>query len=387
MAEIIVTGKTVDEAVEEGCRQLGLTRDEIRYEILEMPQKVLFFSKPAKVKVSKVEEEFSVHDLLYGGDTVQQQKKEKKERKEKDSKEKKNQKQQQKEKKKQEENGEKQQKKQEKPTKSENEEKAAASAEKKEKKKKNKPEKKQENTSKKEETAETAEDDGAAETILEMIQEQDLPERAVHSLEFLKQIAAAYGAENVEYSFARTERGVCIMLSGEDAPMLIGRRGELMDAIQYLCTVGSSREGGDYCRVSLDIEGYRSRREKSLQELAARTASKVKKNRRSQTLDAMNPYERAIVHAAVQKIDGVSSHSVGSEPHRKVVITLDGAQERRSRGNRRSGKFDRSESSDRTEQSGSETASAPKVHMDIPVKKELKSTEEFIGNLYGKIEL
>ena len=66
MAEIITTGKTVDEAVEEACRQLAATREEVKVEILEMPQKILFFSKPAKVKVTRTEAEFSVHDLLYG---------------------------------------------------------------------------------------------------------------------------------------------------------------------------------------------------------------------------------------------------------------------------------------------------------------------------------
>ena len=233
--------------------------------------------------------------------------------------------------------------------------------------------------------ADENEEELAAEVILEMIPENELPERAVKALTFLKQIVDAYGAKNVEYTFARTERGVCIQIGGQDAPMLIGKRGELMDAIQYLCTVGSSRDGGDYCRVSLDIEGYRARREKALRGVAAKTAAKVLRVRRSQALEPMNPYERAIVHSEIQKIEGVSSHSVGSEPRRKVVITLEGeGGEDRRRGRRnRSGKSG-SFAGKKTEQA----PSVPKVRMsDIPVKKELKSTEEFIGNLYGKIEL
>ena len=153
-----------------------------------------------------------------------------------------------------------------------------------------------------------------------------------------------------------------------------------MDALQYLCTVASSREEGEYCRITLDIEGYRARREESLRELAAKVAAKVKKNRRSQTLEPMNPYERRIVHAAVQKIDGVDSHSIGTEPYRKVIITLEGAsQDRRNRSRGR-----RNDSSDRRAE---KQQSAPQVKAPIPVRKELKSQEEFIGNLYGKIEL
>ena len=190
------------------------------------------------------------------------------------------------------------------------------------------------------------------------------------------------GLEKIDYSFAKTERGIRIILNGEDAPVLIGRRGDTMDALQYLCTVASSREDGEYCRITLDIEGYRARREESLRELAAKMAAKVKKNRRSQTLEPMNPYERRIVHAAVQKIDGVASHSIGTEPYRKVIITLEGAsQDRRGRG-RGGRKSDGGEN-----RNNRQPVSAPQVKTPIPVRKELKSQEEFIGNLYGKIEL
>ena len=156
-----------------------------------------------------------------------------------------------------------------------------------------------------------------------------------------------------------------------------------MDALQYLCTVASSREDGEYCRITLDIEGYRARREESLKELAAKISAKVKKNRRSQTLEPMNPYERRIVHAAVQKIDGVDSHSIGTEPYRKVIITLEGDSQDRRRGNRGGRRKD----SDSRKNRQQETAPAPQVKTPIPVRKELKSQEEFIGNLYGKIEL
>ena len=407
MAEIITTGKTVDEAVEEGCKQLGVSRDEISIEVLEMPQKILFFSKPAKVKITQKRDEFSVHDLLYGDDHKPEkkkaEKKEQKEQKEQNNSKKQNQKQKNKDKEEKQNQPKEEKKKTEKAeVKTENAPKEQKKDQKKDQKKEQKSGKKEQKNTVKEakkqqkpeekklaavtvlDEPEDNDEDLSAEVILETIQENELPGRAVKALSFLKEIVSAYGAKEVEYSFAKTERGVCIQIGGEDAPMLIGKRGELMDAIQYLCTVGSSRDSGDYCRVSLDIEGYRARREKALRGVAAKTASKVLRIHRSQALEPMNPYERAIVHSEVQKIKGVSSHSVGSEPRRKVVITLEGeGGEDRKRSRRgRSGKV----SGER--RSSEHTPSVPKVRMsDIPVKKELKSTEEFIGSLYGKIEL
>ena len=402
MAEIIATGKTVDEAVAEGCRQLNVSRDEVSVEVLEMPQKILFFSKPAKVRVTRKNDEFSVHDLLYGSEDEHRPGKKAEKKEQNNKKQNNNPKQKNKENKEGKQNQTVNEKKDEKkkndkpvtkeeaPAKEQKKEQKAVKAEQKNSSKESK--KKQKKVEKKEATvkivdteAEENDEDLAAEVILEMIPENELPERAVKALTFLKQIVDAYGAKKVEYTFARTERGVCIQIGGQDAPMLIGKRGELMDAIQYLCTVGSSRDGGDYCRVSLDIEGYRARREKALRGVAAKTAAKVLRVRRSQALEPMNPYERAIVHSEVQKIEGVSSHSVGSEPRRKVVITLEGEggeDKRRGRRNRsgKSGSF----AGKKTEQA----PAVPKVRMsDIPVKKELKSTEEFIGSLYGKIEL
>lgn len=381
MAEIITTGKTVDEAVEEACRQLGASRDEITVEILEMPQKILFFSRPAKVKVSRAEADFSVHELLYGDgqhDRKAPVKKEQNQKPKKDQKQKSKEQEKEQKSRKTEENRQNRENEHKQENNQKKEQKNAANEQKKTKKAAEKKEKREDKRTEEDLTAVTEN------ITAELIPEDQLPERAVKSLNFLKEIVAAYGAKEVTYQFAKTERGVCIQIGGEDAPMLIGKRGELMDAIQYLCTVGSSREGGDYCRVSLDVEGYRSRREVALRSLAGKTAAKVKKNRRSMSLEPMNPYERAIVHSEVQKIEGVSSHSVGSEPRRKVVITLEGAssdegRRNRRRGNSRSGKF--------TEETPAETTAAKVRMSDIPVRKELKSTEEFIGNLYGKIEL
>ena len=96
-----------------------------------------------------------------------------------------------------------------------------------------------------------------------------------------------------------------------------------MDAIQYLCTLVCNRAGGDeMSKLSLDVAGYRAKREKTLIALAEREAAKVKKSRYNKTLEPMNPYERRIVHSAIQEIEGVKSESVGYEPNRRVVISL-----------------------------------------------------------------
>ncbi|MBP0969424.1 MAG: Jag N-terminal domain-containing protein, partial [Oscillospiraceae bacterium] len=368
MSEIVMTGKTVEEALELACRELGVTRDEVTYQIIEMPQKVLFWSKPAKITVRVKEEEFSLSDLFkdYGSDDGR-----KNGNAEKGSREQKNQKNKNQKNKNQKATAEpraqeqaaepeKKEEKKDKPAGEQETAKEPGNGKNKKKKNKNRGNgKKEENKAKENKPEETAareneipmpEDDGPEE-VLEPVEEKDLPARAVYALAYLKEIAAVMGLKDITYSFAKTERGIRILLNGKDAPVLIGRRGDTMDALQYLCTVASSREDGEYCRITLDIEGYRARREESLRELAAKMAAKVKKNRRSQTLEPMNPYERRIVHAAVQKIDGVDSHSIGSEPYRKVIITLEGASQdrkNRSREGRKSdgeGRRDRQQSS------------------------------------------
>ncbi len=411
MSEIITTGKTVDEAIDEGCRLLGVSREEASIEILEMPARKLFRTIPARVRITRNEEDFSVKDLLSGFGS-EEKKEEKNSQPRNDAKKKENQKKQPRPAKQEKAEEEKKPAWQEKPVKPEKAEKAEepakaegpaaeAPAEEKKpssKKKKNKKKKngrEQKNTEEKkgteEEGAEDAPDTSAE--ILGYLTEEELPERAARALEYLRQIVAALGFEKVEYAFGKTEKGVRFILTGEDAPNLIGRRGETMDALQYLCTVGSSRDGGDYCRISLDIEGYRSRREEALAELAAKTAARVKKNGYNQTLEPMNPYERRIVHAAIQEIEGVTSHSVGSEPYRKVVVTLEGGGgDRRNRG-RKNGKRNGSSKPRPRPENNEFNATAEDIQAEaeraasVQVKKELKSQEEFVGALYGKIEL
>ena len=103
---------------------------------------------------------------------------------------------------------------------------------------------------------------------------------------------------------------------------MIGRRGETLDALQYLSSLVANRIEGDYIRVSLDSCGYREKREETLKGLAERISEKALKTGKSTVLEPMNPYERRIIHSALQSDPYVTTHSEGEEPYRKVVITL-----------------------------------------------------------------
>ncbi len=315
MIEVIATGKTVDAAKEEGYRQLGKSLDDynVHYEILDMGKKRLFGSIPAKVRVYyEEEEEFSVKDLFRA-----EEKKTEKPAKEQPSPEKKTDEQKKNDR----------PKKQDKPV-------EQKKAEPKTVEKKPEP--------KAAEPVEPADAEVEAESVTAVpeveIALDKLPEAAAAAFDYLKMIADGLGAARLEYKAFETENGVKFVIDGDDAAILIGRRGETMDALQYLCLLVSNRTGKDYCKISIDVANYRSKREKTLEELAKKIAAKVKKTHHSQTLEPMNPYERRIVHSTIQKIDGVKSESVGEDPNRRVVISLVGSRryndDRRSGGNR-----------------------------------------------------
>ena len=122
-----------------------------------------------------------------------------------------------------------------------------------------------------------------------------------------------------------------IEVSGEGSGILIGHHGDTLDALQYLLNLAANRrengEKRDYLKVTLDIEGYRAKREETLRALARKQADKVLKYTRSVMLEPMNPYERRIIHSEVQTIKGVSTNSIGSENNRKIVIYLDNSAE------------------------------------------------------------
>ena len=115
---------------------------------------------------------------------------------------------------------------------------------------------------------------------------------------------------------------LCIDMEGEHMGILIGKRGQTLDALQYLANRVANKHQDCYVRVKLDTENYRARREETLKHLAKNIAHKVKRNRRPVALEPMNPYERRIIHSALQSDPYVTTHSEGEEPYRKVVVTL-----------------------------------------------------------------
>lgn len=154
-----------------------------------------------------------------------------------------------------------------------------------------------------------------------------IPAGEKNAVEFIRTVVADMNIK-AEVSDRYAENGDYIVeISGEDAGTLIGHHGDTLDALQYLLNLAANRrengEKREYVKVTLDIEGYRAKREETLRALARRQAEKVLKYKKSVMLEPMNPYERRIIHSEVQLIDGVSTNSIGSENNRKIVIYLD----------------------------------------------------------------
>ncbi len=137
---------------------------------------------------------------------------------------------------------------------------------------------------------------------------------------FVKKVLTTMGVENVTVSVTEEDNHCTLSLEGEDLGFIIGRRGETLDALQYLTSLVANRVENAYYRVSLDIGNYRQKREGTLTSLARRHAGQAAKTGRKTSLEPMNPYERRIIHTAVQQVEGATSWSVGTEPNRHVVI-------------------------------------------------------------------
>lgn len=140
---------------------------------------------------------------------------------------------------------------------------------------------------------------------------------------FLNDVFAAMNMTVVvDVSYDENEKTMDIDLSGEEMGVLIGKRGQTLDSLQYLVSLVVNKEVDDYIRVKVDTENYRQRRKETLENLAKNIAFKVKKTRRPVSLEPMNPYERRIIHSALQNDKYVVTHSEGEEPFRRVVVTL-----------------------------------------------------------------
>ena len=190
--------------------------------------------------------------------------------------------------------------------------------------------------------------------------------------EYLKSILVGMGFTDVGVTAREAEEDIYFEITcGEDYGNIIGRRGETLDALQYLTRLFVNRADDNNKRVALNVGDYRARREDTLKALAKRQAARVVKYSKSFALEPMNPYERRIIHTAIQEIEGVTSHSVGEGDRRRVVITPEGGEKGgyRDRGNRR----------------GNRERRAPYVP-EAPKEPREQKVDAAASSRYGKIE-
>ena len=272
------TGKTVDEARANACAKLGVQADDINvsYEVLEMPQKTGFLGlklTPAKVRVT-VEEA----DPVPAAPVV--------------------------------------------------EEKAAPAPVAEEPKAEEKTPVEEAPAAPAAEEAPAAQpvEEAAAEAAPAEDEEVEVPinieenNKVKAAVDYLREVIARMGVENVTFSAVQKGEATIIRLDGEKLGALIGRRGETMESLSYLASLVANRLEGDYIKLGLDVAGYRDKRESDLTALAQRIGAKVRKTGRSFAMEPMNPYERRIIHSAIGKMEGVRSESKGEGRDRRVVI-------------------------------------------------------------------
>ena len=317
---IEASGKTVKDAIQNGLKELGCTNDEVETTVIDMGSPGLFgmFGKPAKVRLTVKEEDhsFDIEMPVFSLDQPAQGRKRDKKRESK-------------------------------PAKAEQSAPKAAPAKKAEKVEESvaevkeepaqepaaeepKSEKRRSRNRKDKERKEMREPIPEPVTVAAPAEpaepfvatpEEQLSETAKTARDFLQGLTEKMSVPtHIEVS--ESEEQLRMQLSGENMSILIGRRGETLDALQYLTSLNVNRNREEYLRVSLDTENYRAKREEALRKLAVRMANRAKKSGRRVALEPMNPNERRILHSALQNDPEVTTHSEGEEPYRRVIITL-----------------------------------------------------------------
>ena len=285
LKEVIQTGRSVDTAIEEACKSLGRQREDCEFEIIDLPKKTLFGLKtiPAKVRVwVEVPDEKPVKAASTLKPQVQETRRQPPQIRETQIRE-------------------------------------------------ARPQQKRESRF------------PARKDPRPLVNEKQekvtgvLTEKEKLAKEYIAGILGAMKLES-EIEIYREESGICIKLGGaeksKELGVIIGHRGETLDAIQYLTGLVVNRLEGDYMRITIDCGDYRVKRQDTLKDLAIRIADQVKSTDISRTLEPMNPFERRIIHSTVSEIEGVNSISVGEEPNRRVVITTPTAKRPTPRGGR-----------------------------------------------------
>ena len=316
MKSIEISGKTVKDAIKNGLNELGCDSSDVDIQVLEMGSPGLFgmFGRPAKVKLT-VKDKGSDVDIEMPVLSLDQPSGKRRDEKRKD-------------KPKAEKKPEPKPEKTEKPE-AEKPEAEQPAGEPAAEDKPRSEKKRRRSRGEKKPAAESAANEQPAEVVIAPVEvepfvatpEEELSETAKSARTFLSGLTERMGVP-AEIAVSESEEQLRMVLSGENMSILIGRRGETLDAIQYLTSLNVNRAREDYLRVSLDTENYRAKREEALRKLAVRMAGRCKKSGRRVALEPMNPYERRILHSALQADPDVTTHSEGEEPYRRVIITL-----------------------------------------------------------------
>ena len=347
--EFLATGKTVEEAIEAAYEKAGVDREYVTVEIVERPKKKFFGLKtvPATAKAI-IDEDY--WNKMFGVKKAEAPKKKEVKKEQKPKTEKPVQ-----------EQPKKQEPKQEKP------------------KKEQKPQQPKKPEPKKEVKTAEAKIEEASKEEVKVLAPEVLERKGSDAANYIKEVLVALGYPDAEVTYAQKDGMIVLQLSGDEMGAVVGRRGDNLDAMQYLASLVANKSEGSYVRVVLDIDDYRSKREASLRAYARKTASNVVKSGRSMTLEPMNPYERRIVHSTVQTVNGATSKSIGSEPNRRVVISpIEGAKPRGDR------KF-RDNKGDRRQSRGNR---APRESQKVIVAPNEQPKNDVSSlSLYGRIDL
>ena len=264
--EIIEAGKSVEDAIDSACQKLGCEREDCQWEILDLPKRGFLGLKnsPARVRVSigEPEEPPVKENLVADAPPKPEPQKPAAQKKQRPKKE-------------------------PKPAAPISEEKPVVSAT-------------------------PPDEDSAAQAAL--------------AASYLAGVLEQIGLSQARIETSWEDGGACLRIMGEGMGVIIGRRGETLDALQYLCSLVANRARDGYLRITVDCGDYRFKRKATLESLAKKLSAQAIKTSSNKTLEPMNPFERRIIHATVSEIEGVSSTSTGEEPHRRVVILCAGAK-------------------------------------------------------------
>ena len=316
MKDYEVSARTIEEAISQGLEHLGVSISDVTVDVIEEGSKGLFGlfgSRPAKVRLTLKEEESSEENVAHAilADALKEEEPQPKAAKPVAKQE----------------NPEEKTEKPARIAKAPKAKKEAAEEEKTEKTapKQRKPrEPKEAKTDKAPKAPREAKEPKEQPEPKEIVpaEQADRATAAGRAQEFLQELTQLMGV-NVSVAVATDEEGnVRVNMDGDTLGILIGRRGETLDALQYLTSLRVNRGQNDYTRVTLDTEGYRAKRKEALVRLANRMANRAQKTGRKVSLEPMNPYERRILHSALQDHPAVTTHSEGEEPNRHVVISL-----------------------------------------------------------------